>query len=100
MTVFDVKGRLNEIGPGVAGSEAEAQVTTPDGKDLFVYAGCFEECYTFAVSDQSIYETMGNGGSLDDVNCMELYEEMDDAKDSAYYKVFDVLNNVVQLIEG
>ena len=94
MTVFEVKGQLNEIGPGVCGSEAEAKVAGPDGEEVFVYAQCFEDCYNFGVYGKSIYGTMDNGDAI------EQYDELGEAEKSEYHPVFAVLDRVLRLIEG
>lgn len=100
MTVLNVKGQMVELGPGVAGAEAEATVSTPDGEKVFVYAESFDGCCNFAVLSESFYGTMDSDASLDDVDCMERYEAIADTTGSAYRKVFVVLDQVIQLMEG
>ena len=99
MTVFEVKGQLFEIGPGVCGSEAEAKVTGEDGKDVYVFAQCFEGCYDYSVRTESAFgkqnETDAPGGEV-----LEEYEELSETKGSKYHKVFGVLEKMLKLIEG
>jgi len=100
MTVFEVKGQLFEAGPSVCGEEAEAKVTTPDGKDVFVHAWRFEGCNGYTVKDESVYGRMNDADVPDEKNCIERYDELEATKDSAYHHVFEALNTVIQLIEG
>jgi len=100
MMVHNVKGQMVEVGPGVSGSVSEATVTLADGKDVFVYGTCFEECYDFGVTEKSLYEMIVNNESIDDEAFMERYGELDNAKKSAYSKVFSTLDKMLRLIEG
>lgn len=100
MTVFEVKGQIFEAGPGVCGSEAEAKVSGPDGKDVFVHAWYFEGCNGYTVKDESVYGRMNDDDTPDEKDCIEKYSEIDDAKNSKYYKVFTVLDQMLQLMEG
>jgi len=99
MTVFEAKGQLFEIGPGVCGSEAEAKVTGEDGKDVYVFAQCFEGCYDYSVLTESAFGKL-NSEDEPDGEVLEEYEELSETKGSKYHKVFLVLEKVLKLIEG
>ena len=99
MTVFEVKGQLFEIGPGVCGSEAEAKVTGEDGKDVYVFAQCFEGCYDYSIRTESAYGKL-NGTEEPGGDVLEQYEELSETKGSKYHKVFATLDKVLKLIEG
>jgi len=99
MMVFNVKGQMVEVGPGVVGVEAEAAVSNDCEKDVFVYAWSFDGCRGYSVSEKSNYGTMCDDG-FDEDNCIENYEELKGAEKSKYYAVFSALDNVLKLIEG
>ena len=100
MTVFEVNGQIFEAGPGVCGSEAEAKVSGPDGKDVFVHAWYFEGCYGYTVKKDSVYGKMNDDDTPDEKDCIERYDDLDKTKGSSYHKVFAVLNKVIRLMEG
>lgn len=99
MTVFELKGQIVEVGPGVCGSEAEATATGRDGRDVFIYTWRFDGCRSYTVSDKSVYGTMTTE-EFDEEKCAEHYEELEDAVHSKYYEVFKVLDQMVCLMEG
>ena len=100
MEVFELKGHVVEIGPGVSGSEAEAIVVSPDGKEVFVHADRFEWCCNYTVSEKGYYGVVDGISGLDDSDYIEQYEELSETEGSAYYQIFVALDNVLQLIEG
>lgn len=99
MMVSEVKGRIFEIGPGVSGSEAEATVTGQGGKDVFVSVSHFEGCYNFGVYNRSVYGDENVDYVSDKACIIERYDELPLKKDSAHYKVFKTLKDVVDLLE-
>ena len=100
MKVVVIKGQKVELGPGVQGFEAEAEVVTPDGKSVFVYGECLNDCFNLTVTEESIYGSLSECESLDDIDCLERYEGLGDTTESKYHKVFVVLDQVLQLMEG
>lgn len=100
MTVFELKGQIFEAGPGVCGSEAEAKVNIADGKDVFVYAWCFDGCYGFTVMNESVYGKINDNDVPDMENCIEQYDEFSDTADSGYHSIFAVLDEMLKLMEG
>ena len=73
MTVFNLKGQIVEVGPGVCGSEAEAVVTDRDGRDVFVYTWRFDGCRSYTVSGTSAYGKMTTE-EFDEEKCEEYYD--------------------------
>lgn len=100
MTVFSVKGRIFEVGPGVCGSEAEATVSGQDGKDVFVNVSRFEGCYNFGVYNRSVYGEENVDYASDEACIIEQYKELTSAKKSAYYKALKLLKDTVDLLES
>ena len=100
MMVRDLKAQLVEIGPGVAGAEAEATVSTQSGKDVFLHGFYFEGCSEFIVTEKSVFGTMNSKEPVDEKNCIERYDEYAETKKSSYRKVFTTLNQMLKLIEG
>lgn len=97
MTVFNLKGQIVEVGPGVCGSEAEAVVTDRDGRDVFVYTWRFDGCRSYTVSGTSAYGKMTTE-EFDEEKCEEYYDELDEAAESKYYEVFKVLDQMITLM--
>ena len=100
MEVIELNGQKVEFGPGVHGFEAEAKVNCPDGKTVFVHGECYGDAFNLTVTEESIYGTFADGGSLDDIDCLEMYNGIGDTTGSKYYKVFTVLDQMLQLMEG
>lgn len=99
MTVFEVKGQMFEMGPGVCGSEAEARVSGMDGKEVFVHAWYFEGCNGYTVKNESVYGRMNDDDPPDEKECIEKYDDIEATKGSKYRKVFVGLNKVLKMIE-
>lgn len=99
MTVFEIKGRVFEVGAGVSGSEAEATVSGQDGKDVFVAVSHFEGCYSFGVYNRSVYGDENVNYANDEACIIEQYDELDSADKSAYYKLLVLLKDNVDMLE-
>lgn len=100
MMVFEIKGRIFEVGPGVSGSEAEATVSGPDGKDVFVAASHFEGCYNFGVYNRTVYGDENTDYANEEACIIEQYDELDAAKKSSYYKLLVLLKDNVDMLES
>ena len=100
MYVYDMKGQMVDAGPGIAGPEAEATVSVDGGKDVYVHAWHFEGCCGYTVSEKSFFGHMNDEKPYNEEDCVESYDELGDAKKSAYYGVFKVLNQMMRLMEG
>ena len=100
MKVIEMKGQKVELGPGVHGYEAEATVTGPDGKNVFVHGESFDDSFNLTVTEESLYGTVAEGDDLDRVDCLERYSGVGDTTKSKYHKVFLVIDQMIQLMEG
>lgn len=123
-TIYTVNANRTMVGPGVWNVEAEAMVTGPDVKEeVYVYVSHYEGLSLYKVDDKSMIEEcvdisatddtefdelmekverFRNGEDVtfgtaepDDDEVMEMYEDLKDAKGSAYYPVFKVLDKLL-----
>ena len=96
--VYEIRSKSSYAGPGMRGYDAEARVEDQYGNEVFVHVNEYDGRH-YTVSKTSIYDFMT--GNAEDPNAIfdEEYSKLSDAKDSAYYKVFDTLNKVITRME-
>lgn len=96
--VYEIRSKSSYAGPGMRGYDAEARVEDQYGNAVYVHVNEYDGRH-YTVFKTSIYDFMT--GKAEDPNAVfeEEYSKLSDAKDSAYYKVFDTLNKVITRLE-
>lgn len=100
MKVVSLRGKVTTTCPGAFGYDAEATVEQEDGKTLYAHMTEFEDNLAFTVSETSVFDCM-TGASDDDPQAMflEEYDGLGGASGSKYIKVFEVLDQMVALMD-
>lgn len=101
MLVTKVRGKITTACAGVCGYDAEATIEDENGKVLYAHANDFNDGITFTISETSMYDYLtGQSDDDPDVEFIEQYDGLGESTDSVYHKVFVVLDQVIQLMEG
>ena len=97
--VKEIRGKKTMAEPGVFGYDAEAAVSGPDGKEVYVCVNSFDSERQYMVSRTSVYDYMAGDGDEPDMDFVEEYETFEDTKESAYRGVFELLDCIVTAME-
>lgn len=100
MKVVSLRGKVTTTCPGAFGYDAEATIEQDDGRVVYAHMTEFEDNLSFTVSETSIFDCM-TGASDDDPQAafLEEYGGLGDAVGSGYIKVFEVLDQMVSLMD-
>ena len=97
--VYEIRSKSSFAGPGMRGYDAEARVEDLYGNDVYVHVNDYESRH-YTVSKTSVYDFM-TGKTDEDPNVVfdEEYDKLSDAKESKFFRVFNTLDNVIDLME-
>lgn len=95
MGIIEIKGKKIFAGPGTSWI-AEALVEEK-GSQKFVTVHYFSE-EAYIVSEQSVYDFFEKD-DIEPVENLEEYMSYEDAKQSDYNRVFNVLRNVIDMLD-
>lgn len=101
MFVTDVRGKVTTACDGMVGYDAEATIEEGIGNVKYARASYYGEDACFSVTDKSVFDYL-TGQSDEDPHAetLEEYDGIGDAEGSKYIKVFTVLDQMLQLMEG
>lgn len=96
MSIMEVKGKKIFAGPGTSWI-AEALVEDEENNKRYVTVHYYDGEY-YTVSEQSVYDFYEND-DFAPVDSLEEYDDYEDAKKSAYKKVFSHLRKVIDMLD-
>lgn len=104
LRIIEEKAKLTMAGPGINGYDAEVTVVEWDGDEFlgkyYVHANSFEgEAYT--VAEKSMYDWLTNKTEEDpgEIDFLEQYANLEDAKDSKFYEIFKIANRMINELD-
>ena len=98
-SVVELKATRTFAGPGMYAYDADARVRDENDKELYVHVNAYDMFHVYTVSETSTYAFATNETDVDpEAEYLEYYENKTDAKQSAYWRVFDKLNGMITLI--
>lgn len=95
--VIEIKGKTATTA-GVTNYEAEATLKKEDGTIVYANAGEYTGLRAYTVTDKSIIDFMTGNGDDPNAKTIADYEELEDARDGEYGKVYEVLDAMVTLM--
>lgn len=101
MMVTNLRAKVTTACAGMVGYDAEATVEEGSNNVKYVHANYYGDDVSLTVTDKSVFDYV-TGQSEEDphADVLEEYEGISDAENSKYIKVFAVLDQMLQLMEG
>lgn len=101
MLVTNLIAKITTACDGMVGYDAEATVEEGTENVKYARASYYGEDVCFSVTDKSVFDYL-TGQSDEDPHAetLEEYEGIGDTTESKYHKVFTVLDQMLQLMEG
>ena len=97
--IYEIQSKSSYAGPGMRGYDAEARVEDQYGNAVYVHVNDYESRH-YTVSKTSVYDFM-TGKTDEDPNAVfdEEYDKLSDANESKFFRVFNTLDKVIDLME-
>ena len=96
MGIMEIKGKKILAGPGTSWI-AEALVKDAEGKERYVTVHYYDGEY-YSVAEKSIYDFFEDD-DCEPIDSLEEYDNYEDAKKSAYKKIFGQLRKVIDMLD-